>query len=216
MVRLHPSITTLAFALASVLVLSSACTERARPSDFDSKSAQPTAESTAKLAEPEAREPDSVKYSDNGPAPELKTVKFFANTRGMYLQDLRGKYVMLHLFTITEDSVANRKLVKRYNEMYRSLLNKGNFQMLGVITGGTVKNGQQLLEAANRNQIGFPVALDATGAVAQDYKAASFPATYLVDPEGNIIFTRAGAGGTDYAENAVRQKLGLPLIPERD
>ena len=39
---------------------------------------------------------------------------------------------------------------------------------------------------------------------------------YLIDPEGKIIFSRAGAGGTDYTENAVRQKLGMPLIPERD
>jgi peroxiredoxin len=205
----------LLLAAASLLTFTSACTERARSSDFDVKN-QPTAEAAAKTTEPEAREPDSIQYSDMGPAPELTTVKFFANTKGLYLQDLRGKYVLLQVFTFGADSLANRKLVRRYNEMHRALLGKGNFQLLGVLTGTDVKSSKQLLDRTNLMQIAFPVALDTDGAVAQSYKAASLPATYLIDPEGKIIFSRAGAGGTDYTENAVRQKLGLPLIPERD
>lgn len=206
----------LALTAAGMLALGSACTERARSSDFDPKNTQPTAEAAAKPAEPEAREPDSVQYTDGGMAPELTSVRFFANTKGMYLESLRGKYVLLQIFTVGKDSAADRKLARRYTEMHRSLINKGNFQMLSVLTGTDIKAPQALLERANRLQIGFPLALDADGAVAQEYKAASLPATYLIDPEGKIIFTRAGAGGTDYTENAVRQKLGLPLIPERD
>ncbi len=205
----------LIFSAVSFLSYTSACTERARSTDFDVKN-QPTAEAAAKPTEPEAREPDSIQYSDMGPAPELTTVKFFANTKGMYLQDMRGKYVLMQVFTLNADTVANRKMVRRYNEMHKSLIGKGNFQLLGVLTGTDIKTPKQLLDRANLLQIAFPVALDADGAVAQSYKAASLPATYLVDPEGKIIFTRAGAGGTDYTENAVRQKLGLPLIPERD
>ncbi len=205
----------IALAAVGVFTFSSACTERARSSDFDPKNTQPTVESTPK-AEPEAREPDSVQYTDGGMAPELTSVKFFANTKGMYLQDLRGKYVLVQIFTLGADSAMNRKLTNRYNEMHKSLVRTPNFQMLGVLTGTGIKDPKSLLDRANLMQIAFPVALDGDGAVAQSYKAASLPATYLVDPEGKIIFTRAGAGGTDYTENAVRQKLGLPLIPERD
>lgn len=202
--------------IAALLAFGSACTERARSTDFDAKTPLATAETAPKPAEPEGREPDSVVYTDGGMAPELRSVKFFANTKGMYLQDLRGKYVLLQIFTLQSDSAANRKLIHRYNELHRTLINKGNFQMLSVLTGTEIKASAPLLDRANLLQIAFPVALDAEGTVAQEYKAASLPATYLIDPEGKIIFTRAGAGGTDYTENAVRQKLNLPLIPERD
>ncbi len=206
----------LALTAAGLLALGSACTERARPSDFDPKNSIPTAEAAAKPAAPEAREPDSVAYTDGGMAPEISSIKFFANTKGMYLQDLRGKYVLLQIFTLGTDSLANRKLIGRYNEMYKALRTRGNFQMLCVMTGTDVRAPKGLLEKANLLQMSFPIALDADGGVAQSYKAASLPATYLIDPEGKIIFTRAGAGGTDYTENAVRQKLNLPLISERD
>lgn len=205
-----------ALTAAGLLAFGSACTERARSSDFDPKNAQPTVETAAKPAEPEAREPDSVQYTDGGMAPELEKVTLFANTRAMFLQDLKGKYVLLQIFTVGKDSAAERKLARRYNEMHRALLNKGNFQMLGVLTGTDIKTGKQLIDRANLLQIGFPVALDADGSVAAAYKAASLPATYLIDPEGKVIFTRAGNGGTDYTENAVRQKLNMELIPERD
>ena len=205
-----------AFAIGT-LALGSACSERANPKDFDPKNKpSPTLETAANAAEPEAREPDSVQYSDGGMAPEIASVRLFANTKGLYMQDLRGKYVLLQIFSLGADSAANQKLAARYNAMYKSLVNKGNFQMLGVLTGSEVKTPQDLLARANLLQISFPLALDATGTVAQEYKAASLPATYLIDPEGKVIFTRAGAGGTDYTENAVRQKLGLPLIGERD
>ncbi len=210
------SFATSALAGLGLFVLTSACTERARSSDFDPKNAQPTVEAADKIAEPEAREPDSIQYSDNGPAAEIGSVKLFANTRGIYLKDLRGKYVLMQIFTLGKDSLAERKLVQRYNAMHKSLSGKGNFQLLTVLTGTDVKSAQQLLERANRLQVAFPVALDATGQVAEEYKAASLPATYLIDPDGKIVFTRAGVGGTDYTENAVRQKLNMPLIPERD
>ena len=198
-----------------LLAFGSACTEHANPREYDPKNKpSATLEATSKPAEPAARDPDSVQYTDGGMAPELASVHFFANTRGMYLQDLRGKYVLMEIFSFTGDSAVDRKLTNRYNAMYKSLLNKGNFQFMSVLTNTGIKDSKALLDRANRMQIGFPVALDADGKVAQEYKAASLPATYLIDPEGKIIFTRAGAGGTDYTENAVRQKLGLELIPE--
>ncbi|MBC7448351.1 MAG: TlpA family protein disulfide reductase [Hymenobacteraceae bacterium] len=206
----------LALAGAGILAFGSACTERATSSDFDPKNPQPTAESAPKPPVVEAREPDSVAYTDGGVAPEISSVSFFANTRGMHLQDLRGKYVLLQIFTLNADSIANRKLIGRYNEMYKALRTRGNFQFLSVLTGTDIRAPKALLGRANLLQISFPVALDADGSAATAYKAASLPATYLIDPEGKIIFTRAGAGGTDYTENAVRQKLNLPLIPERD
>ena len=216
MARPLSPLSLLALAAAGVLAFGSACTERARSGDFDPKNPQPTVESSPKSVTPESREPDSVHYTDGGMAPEIASVHLFANTKGMYLETLRGKYVLLQVFTIGSDSAVNRKFIHRFNDLHKSLINKGNFQLLSVLTGTDIKLSKVLLDRANLLQIAFPVALDADGTVAQEYKAASLPATYLIDPEGKIIFTRAGVGGTDYIENAVRQKLGLPLINERD
>lgn len=198
-------------AAIGALMVTGACTEqRAKPSDFDPKS---TVETTKPAGE-EAREPDSIQFREMGPAPELAKVQFFANTKPMFMQDMRGKLVLLTFFDVA-DSVASRKFIRRYNDMNTALHGRG-VQVMGVLTGSGLKTMQQLQQKVSLMQMGFPVVLDADGSAAQDYKAASLPAMYLIDQEGKIIFSRAGAGGTDYTENAVRQKLGMPLIPERD
>lgn len=204
--------TTLAAGLFSA---AAACTDRANPSDFNPKTtvAGATAETTAP-AEPEAREPSAIAFSNMGPAPDLENVRYFANTKPMYLQDMKGKNVLVTFFTVG-DSLADRKFVRRYNEMRQALAGK-NVMMLNVLTSSSIKTPAELARRANMLQAAFPIALDADNSAAAAYKAASLPATYLVDGEGNIIFSRAGEGGTDYVENAVRQKLEMPLIPERD
>lgn len=199
-------------AFAALLTGSVACTERAKPSDFNPTN--PVTAETAKPAEPEAKEPDSITFREMGPAPELTNISVFANSKATFLKDLTGRTVLLNFFTLG-DSVNDRKLVRRYNAMYRTFAGKP-FTMMGVLTASNIKTSTELLRRANLLQIAFPVALDQDGSASRDYKAASLPASYLIDESGKIIFTRAGEGGTDYLENAVRQKLGMPMIPERD
>jgi peroxiredoxin len=43
------------------------------------------------------------------------------------------------------------------------------------------------------NNLTFPVALDAKGAVGNDYNIQAVPATYIIDRDGKIMITVVGA-----------------------
>jgi hypothetical protein len=63
--------------------------------------------------------------------------------------------------------------------------------------------------AMQRFGIHYPVAQDNTYGTWNAYNNKYWPAEYLIDQNGNIVYEHFGEGNYDHTENAIRQLLGL-------
>ena len=94
--------------------------------------------------------------------------------------------------------------------MVREIQNKG-FVVIGVHTPEFTfeKETSNVQTAINRLGVHYPVALDNDYAVWKAYKNQFWPAEYLIDQHGNIVYKHFGEGEYDHTENAIRKLLGL-------
>jgi thiol-disulfide isomerase/thioredoxin len=139
---------------------------------------------------------------ENGPpAPELTGITQWLNSEPLKLQQLRGKVVLVDFWTYSCINCANTlPYVKSWNQKYKDQ----GLTVIGVHTPeypferdtGNVKT------ALKRLGIIYPVAQDNQYATWNAYNNQYWPAFYLIDKQGQIVYTHFGEG--DYAQTEAR------------
>nr|WP_082902561.1 thioredoxin family protein [Paraburkholderia ginsengiterrae] len=133
----------------------------------------------------------------NASAPELTGISNWINSDPLTLQQLRGKVVLVDFWTYTCINCINTlPYVKSWNEKYKDQ----GLTVIGVHTPeypferdtGNVKT------AVKRFGITYPVAQDNSYATWRAYGNEYWPAFYLIDKTGKIVYTHFGEG--DYAK----------------
>jgi thiol-disulfide isomerase/thioredoxin len=143
---------------------------------------------------------------DRGPAPELENQVWINTDQPLRLQDLRGKVVLLEMWTFGCINCRNViPYVRGWHEKYAQ-------QGLVVIGNhypefGYEKELENLKEAVQRLDVPYPVAQDNDGKTWNAYGNRYWPTAYLIDKRGHIRFVQIGEGSYERTEAAIQELL---------
>jgi cytochrome c biogenesis protein CcdA/thiol-disulfide isomerase/thioredoxin len=149
-----------------------------------------------------------IKLSSQGAAPEFAGITQWLNGNPLTKEQLKGKVVLVDFWTYScINCIRTLPYVTKWYDAYKD---KG-FVVIGVHTPEFAfeKETGNVQTAIERLKINYPVAQDNDYTTWKAYKNKFWPAEYLIDQNGNIVYTHFGEGNYDHTENAIRQLLGI-------
>jgi thiol-disulfide isomerase/thioredoxin len=150
--------------------------------------------------------PDA-KAGTGNPAPEFTGIKHWINSQPLRMDALRGKVVLVEFWTYScINCIHVMPYVKQWHARYRD---KG-LVVVGVHTPefGYERSSANVESAVKRFGIEYAVAQDNAYATWNAYGNRYWPALYLVDRNGHVVYRHFGEGDYDRTEAAIRQLLG--------
>jgi cytochrome c biogenesis protein CcdA/thiol-disulfide isomerase/thioredoxin len=153
-----------------------------------------------------------------GKAPEFADVTHWINTpagAAVRLAQLRGKVVLIDFWTY---SCINCLRSLPHVEAWYSRYHSDGFEVIGVHTPEfDFEHVQGNVESAvSRLKITYPVAMDNNYGTWNAWGNNSWPAEYLIDPNGNVRYGSVGEGDYGRTEAAIRALLtanGVKNLP---
>ncbi|MGH9778440.1 MAG: redoxin domain-containing protein [Candidatus Acidiferrales bacterium] len=142
------------------------------------------------------------------PAPALPESGWLntPDNKPLRLQELRGKVVLVEFWTFACYNCKNvLPHVKRWHEKYE----KQGLVVIGVHTPElSFERPEENVQKAIREQgITFPVVLDNDFATWKRYDNHYWPAIYLIDSNGQIVYLAIGEGNYERTEARMQQLL---------
>ncbi len=157
---------------------------------------------------------------DCGPAPELRGIDTWLQTpdgEDLTMADLRGKVVLLDFWAY---SCINCQRSVPHVEAWWQAYRDAGLVVVGVHTPEYAfeRETDNVVDGARRLGITYPVAQDNSYATWSAYRNRYWPASYLVDADGQVRHVHQGEGGYDVTEDLVRELLqdadpGVALPP---
>ena len=141
------------------------------------------------------------------PAPPIEGIEAWINSRPLTRADWKNKVVLVDFWTYTCSNCIST--LPYLNEWYAKYRGHG-FLIIGV---HSPKFPNQTLENVKKNVerygIKYPVALDNKFVTWENYKTQYWPSFYLVDRNGNVVYTSVGAEDYETTEYVIQYLLGL-------
>ena len=141
-------------------------------------------------------------------APEIAGIESWINSPALKLSDMKGKVVLVDFWTYScINCVRTLPYVTSWDRKYRD---KG-LVVIGIHAPEfefekDLKNVQSAVAA---HEIEYPVALDNHLSTWTNFANRYWPAHYLINKEGKVVYTHFGEGKYDVTENNIRYLLGL-------
>lgn len=139
-------------------------------------------------------------------APEFAGIERWLNSEPLSMEGLRGKVVLVDFWTYSCINCINTlPYIKQWHEKYKDL----GLVVVGVHTPEFPfeKSTANVQAAIKRFDIRYPVAQDNRYATWSAYHNRYWPALYLVDAEGEIVYQHFGEGQYAETEAAIRNAL---------
>jgi thiol-disulfide isomerase/thioredoxin len=139
-------------------------------------------------------------------APEFTGVDKWLNSDPLTMQQLRGKVVLVDFWTYTCGNCINTlPYVKSWYQKYQSQ----GLVVVGVHTPEYAfeHNTDNVKAAIKHFDIRYPVAQDNEYATWNAYSNQYWPAVYLIDKKGRIVYSHYGEGDYAQTEAAIRTQL---------
>lgn len=137
-----------------------------------------------------------------GPAaPDFTGIDQWLNSPPLTIPQLRGNVVLVDFWTYMCGNCLNTlPYVKQWHERYAA----DGLIVVGVHTPElpAERDPKNVEKAVARYGIAYPVALDPEYATWRAYKNRYWPALYLIDRQGHVVYRHIGEG--DYAETEAR------------
>jgi thiol-disulfide isomerase/thioredoxin len=151
---------------------------------------------------------DGYHMDNQTKAPELVGITHWINSKPLSLNDLKGKVVLIDFWTYS--CINCIRTLPHIKEWYSTYKNKG-LEIIGVHTPEFAfeKNNSHVDAAVKKFCITYPIALDNNYATWQAYDNHYWPAHYLINQEGIIVYHHLGEGNYQETENKIRQLLSL-------
>lgn len=156
----------------------------------------------------EPTEPGKPKFTNQGPAPEITGITKWLNSDPLVLAEQQGKVVLIDFWTYScINCIRTLPYVTGWYEKYKDQ----GFTVIGVHTPEFAfeKVASNVETALKRYNITYPVALDNNYKTWSAFKNQFWPAHYLIDKNGDIVYTHFGEGKYEETELAIRTLLGL-------
>jgi len=149
------------------------------------------------------------------PAPQISGIKKWINSPPLNLDDLRkqGKVVLIDFWTYS--CINCVRTLPHIKEWYDKYHDKG-LVIIGVHAPEFEfeKTEQNVETAIKEDGIKYPVALDNDLVTWDNFNNRYWPAHYLINKEGQVVYTHFGEGDYDVTENNIRYLLGLGTMKD--
>lgn len=145
------------------------------------------------------------------PAPEFAGIEAWLNSKPLTMASLKGKVVLVDFWTYScINCVRTLPTITGWDRKYRD---KG-LVIIGVSAPEFEfeKSKANVEAAVAAHDIDYPVALDNKLDTWTNFKNRYWPAHYLIDKEGRVVYTHFGEGEYSITENNIRFLLGLDKI----
>lgn len=141
-------------------------------------------------------------------APPLEDIAAWFNTKPLNISDLKGHVVLVDFWTYS--CVNCVRTISFLNMLYRKYHQQG-FEIVGVHSPefDFEKDPKNVQRALQKYKIRFPVALDNHYETWQNYANQFWPADYLIDKTGRVVYQHFGEGDYQVIENNIRVLLGM-------
>ncbi len=142
------------------------------------------------------------------PAPSLDGADIWINSPPLNMQELKGKVVLIDFWTYScINCIRTLPYIKGWYEKYHD---KG-LVIIGVHAPEFEfeKDVANVERAVKNNGILYPVALDNHYNIWRAYDNHYWPAHYLIDKNGNVVYTHFGEGAYEVTENNIRYLLKI-------
>ncbi|MEO8066035.1 MAG: thioredoxin family protein [Candidatus Doudnabacteria bacterium] len=153
----------------------------------------------------------SSELGNFGPAPEFAGIDNWLNSPPLTIKSLKGKVVLIDFWTYScINCLRTLPFVTKWYDTYKDQ----GLVVVGVHTPefGFEKETSNVANAVKQFNIHYPVAQDNEYGTWNNYSNQYWPAEYLIDQTGNIVYFDFGEGNYDKMENAIRSLLGLSAI----
>jgi thiol-disulfide isomerase/thioredoxin len=139
-------------------------------------------------------------------APNFVGISNWLNSGPLNITDLRGKVVLVDFWTYGCINCVNT--LPQVTRLYQAYRDKG-LVVVGVHTPEFPfeKVTGNVQTALKRHGITYPVAQDNEYATWKAYRNEYWPAQYIVDQSGRIVFEHAGEGQYDEIERTIQRLL---------
>lgn len=142
------------------------------------------------------------------PAPQIGGIEAWINSKPLQLKALKGNVVLIDFWTYScINCIRTLPYLKAWYDHYHD---KGLI-IIGIHSPefGFEKNLANVTRAVKQDGLKYPVALDNQFITWQNFKNSYWPAHYLIDKKGNVVYTHLGEGDYDVTENNIQYLLGL-------
>lgn len=142
------------------------------------------------------------------PAPAIAGIDAWINTPPLQLSDLKGKVVLIDFWTYScINCIRTFPYLKDWYAKYHAL----GFEIIGIHSPEFQfeHSLENVKSAVAKYEIPYPVALDNRFDTWQNYHNEYWPAHYLIDKNGEVVYEHFGEGKYDVTENNIRYLLGM-------
>lgn len=141
------------------------------------------------------------------PAPPLEGATQWLNSAPLSLPSLRGKVVLVEFWT--RECINCLHVLPHTKALYERYKDDG-LVVIGVHTPeyDEERDPAGVRAAAARLGIDWPVAIDNDYRIWNAWGNRFWPALYLIDRDGRVVYRQVGEGGYDRTDLKVRQLLG--------
>jgi thiol-disulfide isomerase/thioredoxin len=143
------------------------------------------------------------------PAPEFAGIEKWLNSEPLTVASLRGKVVLVDFWTYTcINCIHTLPYVKTWYQKYKDQ----GLAVVGVHTPEFPfeRSTKNVVDAAKRLGVEFPIAQDNRYTTWEAYKNSYWPAFYLIDKQGKIVYTHFGEGRYAETEAEIQRLLAQP------
>jgi len=164
------------------------------------------ARATPAVAAPAA--PMKVAAASQQAAPDFTGITNWFNSKPLNLADLRGKVVLVDFWTYGCVNCVNT--LPHVTDLYAKYKDKG-LVVVGVHTPEFPfeRSASNVQAALKRHGITYPVAQDNDSKTWNAYSNQYWPAQYIIDQNGKIVFQHAGEGRYDEIDRTVAKLLNV-------
>lgn len=141
-------------------------------------------------------------------APKIGGIDTWINSSPLQLSDLKGKVVLIDFWTYScINCIRTLPYLKSWYEQYQE---KG-LVIIGIHTPefDFEKNTANVTNAVKNDGIKYPVALDNLFVTWLNFANHYWPAHYLINQQGQVVYEHFGEGDYDITENNIRFLLGI-------
>jgi thiol-disulfide isomerase/thioredoxin len=145
----------------------------------------------------------------SSPAPEFTGIEKWLNSEPLTMQQLRGKVVLVDFWTYTCINCINTlPHLKSWHQKYKDQ----GLVVVGVHTPEYPfeRSTDNVKTAIKRFDLRFPVAQDNRYATWGAYNNQFWPASYLIDKKGQVVYSHFGEGQYAQTEAAIQALLAQP------
>jgi peroxiredoxin len=144
-------------------------------------------------------------------AREISKSTVWINSAPMTLNSLRGKVVVLGFWAF--DSPPSIEAMPHIVELYEKY-SKSGLVVIGVHTprADNEKDPVKLREAMTKMGVTFPVLVDNKGEIFRDYACDLWPSQFVIDRNGMVRYSHAGAGRYEDMEQVVKKLLATGVF----